>query len=113
MGKKTRKAIKKLTEAVEELREQNEELSRRLTGALENQSEEIQALARTLGSRVDTPVPDDEADDVPGHGEESEATEAAERKAEELDVDLSKLKGTGAEGRILVKDVEDAAEAGD
>ena len=41
---------------------------------------------------------------------EVEATEAAERKAEELDVDLSEVEGTGAEGNILVEDVEDAAD---
>ena len=40
---------------------------------------------------------------------EVEATEAAERKAEELDVDLSEVEGTGSEGNVLVEDVEDAA----
>jgi large subunit ribosomal protein L20 len=39
------------------------------------------------------------------------ATEAAERKAEELDVDLSEVEGTGSEGNVLVEDVEDAADA--
>ena len=38
-----------------------------------------------------------------------EATEPAERKAEELDVDLSEVEGTGSEGQVLVEDVEDAA----
>lgn len=107
MGKKMRKAIEKLTEAVEELREQNEDLSRKLTEALENQAEEIQTLARTLESRADTQDVVSEAE------EEPEATEAAERKAEELGVDLSEIKGTGAEGRILVKDVEETVEAED
>src|SRR5918999_475860 len=37
------------------------------------------------------------------------ATEAAERKAEELGVDLSEVKGTGSGGRITVRDVERAA----
>ena len=40
---------------------------------------------------------------------EVEATEAAERKAEELDVNLSEVEGTGSEGNVLVEDVEDAA----
>ena len=40
---------------------------------------------------------------------EIEATDAAERKAEELDVDLESVEGTGAEGRIVVGDVEKAA----
>ena len=39
-----------------------------------------------------------------------EATEAAERKAEELDVDLEKVEGSGSGGRVLVEDVEEAGE---
>jgi len=38
-----------------------------------------------------------------------EATEAASRKAEELNVDLSSVEGTGQGGRITVGDVERAA----
>ncbi len=41
---------------------------------------------------------------------EVEATEAAERRAEELDVDLESVEGSGAEGRVVVEDVEEAAE---
>jgi large subunit ribosomal protein L20 len=41
--------------------------------------------------------------------EEIEATAAAERKAEELNVDLSSVEGTGQGGRITVGDVEKAA----
>jgi large subunit ribosomal protein L20 len=37
------------------------------------------------------------------------ATEAAERKAEELGVDLAAVEGTGSGGRIVVEDVERAA----
>jgi pyruvate/2-oxoglutarate dehydrogenase complex dihydrolipoamide acyltransferase (E2) component len=57
------------------------------------------------------PVPDDPATKS-RHGRDEagvEVTEAARRKAEELDVDLSQLKGTGAGGRVLVKDVKEAA----
>jgi pyruvate/2-oxoglutarate dehydrogenase complex dihydrolipoamide acyltransferase (E2) component len=38
-----------------------------------------------------------------------EATDAARRKADELGVKLSEVKGTGSRGRILVRDVEKAA----
>jgi large subunit ribosomal protein L20 len=38
-----------------------------------------------------------------------EATEAAESKAEDLNVDLATIEGTGASGRITVGDVENAA----
>ena len=40
---------------------------------------------------------------------EVEATDAAERRAEELDVNLSEVEGTGSEGNVLVEDVENAA----
>jgi pyruvate/2-oxoglutarate dehydrogenase complex dihydrolipoamide acyltransferase (E2) component len=50
------------------------------------------------------------ADDVAEYREEPEATEAATRRARELGVDLSGLEGTGAGGRIVVKDVTRAAE---
>src|SRR5215210_1374929 len=41
-------------------------------------------------------------------GAEVEATEAAERKADELDVDLAEVEGSGSDGRVLVEDVEEA-----
>ncbi len=41
---------------------------------------------------------------------EVEATEAAERRAEELDVALESVEGSGAEGRVVIEDVEEAAE---
>ena len=41
-----------------------------------------------------------------------QATPAAERKAEDLGVDLSQVEGTGSGGRIIVKDVTGAANQG-
>jgi large subunit ribosomal protein L20 len=41
---------------------------------------------------------------------EVEATEAAERRAEDLEVDLESVEGSGAEGRVVIEDVEEAAE---
>jgi large subunit ribosomal protein L20 len=41
---------------------------------------------------------------------EAEATDAAERRAEQLDVSLESAEGSGAQGRVVVKDVEEAAE---
>jgi pyruvate/2-oxoglutarate dehydrogenase complex dihydrolipoamide acyltransferase (E2) component len=41
-----------------------------------------------------------------------EATEAAERKAQEMGVDLSEVDGTGSGGRILLRDVKKAAKNG-
>src|SRR3712207_6132411 len=42
---------------------------------------------------------------------EVEATDAARRQARELGVDLTKIEGTGTDGRIIVSDVVEAAEA--
>ena len=42
-------------------------------------------------------------------GAEVEATEAAERKAEELEVALEEVEGSGFSGRVLADDVEEAA----
>src|SRR3712207_4223539 len=37
-------------------------------------------------------------------------TEAAERRAEDLEVDLESVEGSGAEGHLVIEDVEEAAE---
>jgi large subunit ribosomal protein L20 len=53
-------------------------------------------------------------DDVEQAAEEDDkphATEAAERKAEELGVDIRGVEGTGKDGRITVGDVDKAAKA--
>jgi len=42
---------------------------------------------------------------------EVEATDAARRQAKELGVDLTKIEGSGADGRIIVPDVVEAAES--
>jgi len=47
-----------------------------------------------------------------GQEDEPNATEAARQKAEELGVDLSQVEGSGAECRIIVKDVTSAANQG-
>jgi large subunit ribosomal protein L20 len=49
-----------------------------------------------------------EESDSPAQSAEVEATEAAERKADELDVDLTEVEGSGSDGRVLVEDVEEA-----
>jgi pyruvate/2-oxoglutarate dehydrogenase complex dihydrolipoamide acyltransferase (E2) component len=52
---------------------------------------------------------DEAADQADGPESGVEATPAAERRAEELGVDLSQVRGTGSGGRITVKDVQSAA----
>jgi large subunit ribosomal protein L20 len=56
-------------------------------------------------------TPTDEAETAESEPEvEVNATEAAERKAEELGVDISAVEGSGQGGRVVVGDVDDAAE---
>jgi large subunit ribosomal protein L20 len=51
----------------------------------------------------------EETEEVETSEDKIEATDAASRKAEELNVDLSSVEGTGQGGRITVGDVEKAA----
>jgi pyruvate/2-oxoglutarate dehydrogenase complex dihydrolipoamide acyltransferase (E2) component len=55
-------------------------------------------------------VADLDTDQIRRQGE-IEATDAARREARERSVDLTKIEGTGSDGRIIVSDVVEAAEA--
>jgi pyruvate/2-oxoglutarate dehydrogenase complex dihydrolipoamide acyltransferase (E2) component len=55
---------------------------------------------------------DEAAEQADGPESGVEATPAAERRAEELGVDLSQVRGTGSGGRITVKDVQSTAKNG-
>ncbi len=134
MAKKTRKAVKKLAKTVEELQERNEEfyqdLTAQITEAFERGAESNRVMLQRLEHRLDAleQARKPEAGDSEGEGagiespqaepvlaeeedvpEDLEVTEAAQQKAEELGVNLENVEGTGSEGRILVKDVEEAA----
>ncbi len=65
---------------------------------------------RKPAARAETAAQPAQEAQAPEETAEVEATEAAERRAEELDVDLSEVDGSGAEGRVLVEDVEEAAD---
>jgi pyruvate/2-oxoglutarate dehydrogenase complex dihydrolipoamide acyltransferase (E2) component len=129
MGKKTRKAIEDLGENVAKTQKRNakllEDWSGRIVKALEAQTESNREMTRTLQSYVSAVGGDQQYEeearsasaqneDHAGTEQESaterEVTEAAERKAEELEVDLDEVEGTGSSERIVVSDVEDAAE---
>ena len=61
-----------------------------------------------------TEAQQNEAEPEPGEevdSPEANVTDAAERKAEELKVDITAVEGTGAEGRITVGDVDKAVKA--
>ncbi len=73
--------------------------------ALEGAAEPIgDTSEQGAGGGVDDSGGEDEAADEPN------ATDAARRKAEELGLDLSQVEGTGAGGRILLRDVKKAAQ---
>ncbi len=118
MAKKTtEKALKKLKKAVDKLEEQNERLTETLERACEEQAaslREIRALLEErLGAREttrDEPEQDRQPDDE--STERPDVPEVARRRAEELGVDLSDVKGTGSGGRVFVKDVEAAEDGG-
>ena len=72
------------------------------------------ALEGAAGAIGDVPEEDTAQDSVSLRSEkastdEPDATEAARRKAEEMGLDLSQVDGTGAGGRILLRDVKQAA----
>ncbi|HEX2740715.1 MAG TPA: E3 binding domain-containing protein [Rubrobacter sp.] len=138
MAKKADKALKSLKKDVAKLKKQNDKLAETLEKAREDQASAHIELRKLLEEHLtthdvgpDESVPEaDESTAVDssrdGEGEEEpeateeqpeateeepEVTEAAKRRAKEFGVDLSSVKGTGSGGRILVNDVEAAAEA--
>lgn len=116
MAKKADKALKSLKKDVANLRKQNDKLAETLEKTREDQASAHMELRKLLEEHLTThdAGPDEQTEDhsLDGGGEEGpEVTEAAGRRAKELGVDLSGVKGSGSGGRILVKDVEAAADA--
>ncbi len=77
--------------------------------ALQAIDDNPQLLDPSLRKRDRGPQDADRPRGLPEGGGGAGATEAARKKAEELGVDLSQIEGTGAGGRVLVKDVLKAA----
>ena len=120
--KKLRKENEKLAKAVGTMREDHAEYSRKVLALIEERLDARDAdetenhdenggfvTAETAADGGDGDVPEASAEVQQDHVEEPEVTEAAKRRAEELGVDPSDVKGTGSGGRVLVKDVEAAA----
>ena len=112
MAKKKDKALQRLKKDVARLREQNDKLAETLENTREEQASAHKELRSFLEERltVQEAGPGEKKGDPHGGAEELVVTEAAQRRAEELGIDLSDVEGTGSAGRVLVKDVE-AAEA--
>ena len=112
MAKKKDKALKSLKKDVARLQKQNDKLAEKLEKTREDQASGLNDLRNLIEERLATQDagPAEQEDHSRDGDEESEVTKAAERRAKDLDVDLSGIKGTGAGGRVLVKDVEAAAD---
>jgi pyruvate/2-oxoglutarate dehydrogenase complex dihydrolipoamide acyltransferase (E2) component len=115
VAKKADKALKSLKKDVGKLKKQNDKLAETLEKVREDQASAHKELRKLLEEHLtthesgrDESATEDNSRDGEG---EPEVTEAAERRAKDLGVDLSSVKGTGAGGRILVKDVEAVADA--
>jgi hypothetical protein len=69
----------------------------------------VEGVLDEKGNVTNPGVPEEARDGESDDDAEVDATDAARRKAGELGVKLSRVKGTGSGGRVLVKDVERAA----
>jgi pyruvate/2-oxoglutarate dehydrogenase complex dihydrolipoamide acyltransferase (E2) component len=72
----------------------------------------LSAFMREVARRCEQVVEEPAGRAAGQSGEPPEATLAAKRKAEELDVDIWRVEGSGANGRITVMDVLRTANRG-
>jgi pyruvate/2-oxoglutarate dehydrogenase complex dihydrolipoamide acyltransferase (E2) component len=125
--KKLRKENEKLVKTLEKARKDQAESNRKVLALLEERSAVPDAgtdeaedhpdhdenggfvTAETAAESGGGDVPEASTDAQQDAREEPEITDAAKRRAEELGVDPTGVKGTGSGGRVLVKDVEAAA----
>ena len=125
--KKLRKENEKLAKTLEKTREDQAKSHRKILKAIEERlaardtaTDEAEdhpshdedggfVSAETATENGDGDVPEASADAQQDDQEQPEVTDAAKRRAEELGVDPTSVKGTGSAGRVLVKDVEAAA----
>ncbi len=111
MAKKQKKALKSLEKDVARLRKRNDKLAEAIEKTREDQAAAYQELRNLLEERLPARSPGVGQDDSLQDGDSApEVTPAAARRAGELGVDLSDVQGTGARGRILIADVEAAAD---
>ena len=114
MAKKADKALKDVTKELKRLRKQNDKLAETVEKTREDQAGSHQEILALLEERLpahDAKPEEPQVRSTDGRAEEGpEVTDAAARRAKELGVDPLGVKGTGSGGRVLVKDVEAAAE---
>ena len=112
MAKKD-KALKSLKKEVARLRKQNDKLAEAIEKIREDQATAHKELLSLLEERLFVQAAGPAEQDGISHegDEEPEITEAAQRRAGELGIDLSGVEDTGSGGRFLVRDVEAVADA--
>jgi pyruvate/2-oxoglutarate dehydrogenase complex dihydrolipoamide acyltransferase (E2) component len=81
--------------------------------AVQQTNQQMQQFAQETAQQAEDASQNGAAGQVQGQQEQKEeppnATQAAENKAREMGVDLSQVEGSGAQGRITVRDVIGAA----
>jgi pyruvate/2-oxoglutarate dehydrogenase complex dihydrolipoamide acyltransferase (E2) component len=81
--------------------------------AAQQTNQQMQQFAQETAQQAEDASQNGAAGQVQGQQEQKEeppnATQAAENKAREMGVDLSQVEGSGAQGRITVRDVSGAA----
>jgi pyruvate/2-oxoglutarate dehydrogenase complex dihydrolipoamide acyltransferase (E2) component len=98
MAKKKDKALKSLQKDMARLKKRNDKLAEAIEQTREDQAAAHKELRNLIEKRLpvqDTNSGEQEASSRDS-GERPEVTEAAERRAGELGIDLSELKGTGS-----------------
>ena len=91
----------------------NPELVDSLAQMSGNSGNTLEGVAGDFGDE-ESEDQEDQEEDTQEPGEESageiEATDAARSKAEDLDIDLTQVEGTGSGGRIIARDVQQFAD---
>jgi pyruvate/2-oxoglutarate dehydrogenase complex dihydrolipoamide acyltransferase (E2) component len=126
--KKLRKENEKLVETLEKSQKDQAKSNKKILALLEERSVEMgtvtgepeehttqdenggpETTQTATEASEDQETPDASSDNSQDTEEGPEVTDAAKRRADELGVDPTGVKGTGSGGRVLVKDVEAAA----
>lgn len=101
--------VKDVTDQAEGTNEEAADLAKQVvdgaSDTVEGAADAVERVADRIGGAVEGAA--EEAEQATGRdgSEEPRATNAARRKAEELGIDLSKVKGSGAGGLITIRDV--------
>ena len=112
MVKKTNKALKSLEKEVAGLRKQNDKLAEAIEKSREDQAAAYKELRSLLEERlaVQPAASGDQEAGLRDGDERPEVTQTARRRAGELGINLADVRGSGSRGRILITDIEAAAD---